>query len=143
MGLILNCSVSKYCLFLNSCTFCVTLLLQSGCRSSAVGVYVAEAPYRHEELAVMAVPDERLHTDTLLEHHHGERQHFHAKKKKRKPLRGVMSGVKELVTVALCCTLITSQLIQLALSAVFVPLALLAYNHQLSHLHVESCVQTI
>lgn len=58
--------------FLNSCTMCVPLLLQSGYRSSADGVCVAEAPYRHEEFVVMAVPDERLHTDTLLEHHHGK-----------------------------------------------------------------------
>ena len=59
-------------MFINSCTNCVPLLFQSGYRPPADGDYVAEAPYRHEELALMAVPDERLHTDTLLEHHHGE-----------------------------------------------------------------------
>lgn len=41
---------------------------------------MADAPYRHEELAVMAVPDERLHADTLLEHHYGEYEYFYGKK---------------------------------------------------------------
>lgn len=54
------------------------VLLQFGCGSSTDGLYVADAPYRHEELAVMAISDERLYTDILLEHHYGE-----CKKKKK------------------------------------------------------------
>lgn len=52
-------------------SFC--LLPQSGLWSPVDAGPVAEIACGHEEHAVLAVPDERHHTDTYLEHHHGKR----------------------------------------------------------------------
>lgn len=68
-----------YSVFIHLLTLsvCIPVPLQSGRGSSADGDHVADAPHQHEEPAVLAVPDERLHTDTIVEHHHGGYYHLY------------------------------------------------------------------